>query len=58
MSELADILDEAEVDRLFAEREQLRLQRDAVSARIDEIDRALHVSGEARLRVTQEGAQS
>ena len=50
MSELADILDEAEVERLIAERESLRVQRDAVAARMDEIDHALVASGEARLR--------
>ena len=50
MSEMSLILDEAEVERLLAERESLRVQRDAVAARMDEIDRALFTSGEARLR--------
>ena len=50
VSTMSDILDEAEVERLLAERESLRIQRDAVAARMDEIDRALFTSGEARLR--------
>ena len=50
MSELSVILDEAEVDRLIAERVSLQVQLDAVAACIREIDRALVASGEARLR--------
>jgi len=53
MSEMSLILDEAEVERLIAERANLAFQRNAVAARIDEIDRALHASGEARLRASQ-----
>jgi hypothetical protein len=49
VSELSDILDEAEVERLIAEQANLIFQRNAVQARIDEISRALTASGEARL---------
>jgi hypothetical protein len=52
-----DILDEAEVYRLHAERATLQVQLDAVAARIGEIDRALVVSGEARLRARREAEE-
>ena len=56
MSTMSDFLDEAEVELLQAERAGLKIQLDAVASRIDEIDCALHVSGEARLRANREAA--
>jgi hypothetical protein len=53
VSELTDILDGAEVERLIAEQANLIFQRNAVQARIDEISRALTASGESRLRANQ-----
>jgi hypothetical protein len=41
MSELTDILDEAEDNRLAAEREALQVQLDAVLARINDLDDAI-----------------
>jgi hypothetical protein len=53
VSELTDILDEAEVERLWAERDSLQVQLDAVAKRIAEIDRAIVASGEAKVRVNR-----
>ena len=53
MSEVGDILADAEVERLIAERANLIFQRNAVQARINEIDGALHASGEALLRASR-----
>ena len=50
MSTMSDILDEAEVERLIADRANLIFQRNAVQARIDEIDRHLAALREAALR--------
>ncbi len=50
MSELTDILDEAEVERLIADRANLCFQRNAVQSRTDEIDRHLAALREAALR--------
>ena len=47
---MSDILDEAEVERLIAEQANLIFQRNAVQARIDEIDRHLAALREAALR--------
>ena len=47
---MSDILDEAEVERLIADRANLIFQRNAVQARIDEIDRHLAALREAALR--------
>jgi hypothetical protein len=41
VSELSDILDEAEAERLIAERANLQIQRDAVMDRMDGVDGTL-----------------
>lgn len=50
MSEIGDILADAEVERLIADRANLIFQRNAVQSRIDEIDRHLAALREAALR--------
>lgn len=50
MSEIGDILADAEVERLIADRANLLFQRNAVDARIDEIDRHLAALRETALR--------
>ena len=47
---MSDNLDEAEVERLIADRANLIFQRNAVQSRIDEIDRHLAALREAALR--------
>ena len=51
MSEIGDILADAEVERLIADRANLLFQRNAVDARIDVIDRHLAALRETALRV-------
>ena len=50
MSEVGDILADAEVERLIADRANLLFQRNAVQARIDEIDQHLAALRETALR--------
>ena len=47
---MSDILDEAEVERLIADRANLIFQRNAVQARIDEIGRHLAALRDVALR--------
>lgn len=50
MSEVGDILADAEVERLIADRANLLFQRNAVQARIDEIGRHLAALRDVALR--------
>jgi hypothetical protein len=53
-----DILSDEEVESLWAERNRLQIQRDFAIKRIHDIDRMIHLSGEARLRRNREDERS